>query len=291
MTSDFLARFAAATADPPADPPLSLQLLFPDGLELPTDAVTQAVRDYHPELSAAEVELSADAARIATALSEGGPPPACLGLIRWGRHVIKLAGCDAPMPYGPVETCVGPAMVAPPLKVDAKQHRSHVLLYYAGSETDPIERYVALAAVAGALARLGAIMILNEEARAAVPALDLIPEPGEDALATLRGLPIPYLWGGFVKLDVGDSARPWVRSFANPGLGLPDLATHLPSHDATSRAFGWFAGMLGYALQLQVTFQPGDGVDLGDLKLRLREPTEAEWFLESRGTMLVIEPE
>jgi hypothetical protein len=113
----------------------------------------------------------------------------------------------------------------------------------------------------------------------------------EDALATLRGLPIPYLWGGFVKLDVGDSARPWVRSFANPGLGLPDLATHLPSHDATSRAFGWFAGMLGYALQLQVTFQPGDGVDLGDLKLRLREPTEAEWFLESRGTMLVIEPE
>ena len=291
---DFLDRFAQATADPPADPPLSLQLLFADPLDLVPDAVTVAVRDYHPELRDAAVELESVAGNpvAAAVLSAGGPPAALLGLVRWGRHVVKLAGCDAPMPYGPVETCVGPAMIPPPMKVDAKQHRSHVLVYYAGTDPDPVERYVALAAVAGALARFGAVVVMNEEARTAVPALDLIPEPGEDVMATLRALPVPYLWGGFVKLDVGDQARPWARTFANPGLGLPDLAYHLPGHEATGRTFQWFAGMLGYLARMKETFVAGDAIDLGDgVKLRLREPTDAEWYLESRGTMLVVEVE
>ena len=139
------------------------------------------------------------------------------------------------------------------------------------------------------MARFGAVVVLNEEARAAVPALDLIPDPGEDALATLRSLPVPYLWGGFAKLDVGDPDRPWARTFANHRLGLPDLATHLTGHAETGRTFQLFAGLLGYLTQMQETFAAGDVLDLGDAKLRLREPAEAEWYLESPGPLLVVE--
>lgn len=291
MGPDFLDRFAGPTA-PGQPPPLSLQLLFADPLDLTAGAVSASLRDYHPDLREAAVELVPVASNplAARAVSADGPPAALLGLIEWGRHRVKLIGCDAPMPYGPVEACVGPAMIPPPMKVDAKQHRSHVLLYYAGTDPDPLEQYVSLAAVAGALGRFNGIVVMNEEARAAVPALDLIPEPGEEALRTLRSLPVPYLWGGFVKLDVGDPARPWVRTFACHRLGLPDLALHLTGHDRTSRAFQLFSGLLGYLTQTGEAFAAGDTIDLGEgTPLRLREPTDDEWYLESPGTMLVVE--
>jgi hypothetical protein len=164
-----------------------------------------------------------------------------------------------------------------------------LLLFYAGTHPDSLERHVALAAAAGALARFGAIVMLNEEARAAAPATDLIPDPDEDALHTLRTLPLPYLWTGFVRLDVGDG-RPWARTFAASRLGLPDLAMHLAGFDETSRAFRLFTGLLGYLRESGETFEPGDRANLGDGEvLRLRAPTEAEWYLESAGTMLVIE--
>ena len=284
--ADFFDRFSA----PAAGPPQSLQLLFRDPLDLDADALAAFLR--HPELAGVAVELVrvADHPAAARLVSADGPPASVLGLVEWGPHRVKLAGFDAPMPYGPVEACVGPAMIPPPLKHDAKHHGSHVLLYHAG-EADPLERYVALGAVASALARHDAIVVMNEEARTAVQAVDLIPDDGEDILHTLRGLPIPYLWGGFVKLDVGDPTQPWVRTFANHRLGLPELAYRLDDHRETSRVFQLFAGMLGYLRQMGERFEPGDAVDLADGgKLRLRSPAEAEWFLESDGEMLVVEP-
>jgi hypothetical protein len=289
MPTDFFERFA----DPGAGSPASLQLLFHGPLDLDADALATSLRAL-PELAAANVELLrvADVPAAANLVSADGPPAAVLGLVEWGDHRVRLAGFDAPMPYGPVEACVGPALVAPPVKQDAKLHRSHALLYYAGTHPDPLERYVALAAVASALARLDAIVVMNEEARTAVPALDLIPEEGEDLLRTLRGLPLPYLYAGFVKLDVGDADRPWVRTFAAHRLGLPDLAYHLGGHQETSRVFRLFAGILGYLRQSGERFEPGDGIDLGgEGELRLRSPTETEGYLESEGTMLVVEAE
>lgn len=282
---------AAAPDSPTA--PLSLQVLYPQPLDLDPDALTAFLRDYHPDMAAATVELVrvADHPAAGTLVSGDGPPASVVGLLGWGSHVLKLAGFDAPMPYGPVETSVLPAMMPPEIKADAKGHAAHVLLFYAGTHPDPLEQWVALAAAAGALARFGAIVVLNEEARTAVPAFDLIPEGDDDSLHTLRTLPLPYLFGGFLKMDAGDPDRPWVRTFANHRLGLPNLAYHLAGHAETSRAFKLFAGMLGYLRQTGETFGAGDTLDLGDgTRLRLREPAEHEWFLESEGTMLVVEP-
>lgn len=281
----FYDRFSAARTD--ADPQ-GLQLLFFTPPELDADAVVTFLRPHLPGVTCELAKVS-DVPAVLSLIGDG-PPPAVVGLISWADHVIKLVSCNAPMPYGPVETCVGPALIPPPMKVDAKQHQAHALLYYAGTNPDPLERFVALCAVAGAFARFDAIVVLNEEARAAVPAFDLIPEDGEDPLDTYRNLPIPYLLGGFTKMDTGNADRPWVRTFANHRLGLPNLAKQLDGHEQTAETFQLFAGMLGYLKQMGETFTAGDAIDLGDgAKLHLREPTEQEWFLESSGVMLVVE--
>ena len=287
MAPDFFARFSAGPT-----PVLGLQLLYPDPPDLDPDAVGTLVRGYHPELAAATAEVArvAEHPEAARLVPGEGPPASAVGLIAWGEHVVKLVGFDAAMPYGPVEACVRTAMMDPALKEEAARHRAHVLLAYAGRHPDPLEQYVALAAVAGALARLGASVIMNEEARAAVPATDLVPDPEEDALATLRGLPLPYLYAGFLRMDVGEPGRLWVRTFAAHHLGLPNLA-YRTAPGEVRRAFELFAGMLGYLRRVGETFAAGDTIDLGDgNKLRLREPAEPEWFLESAGTMLVVEP-
>jgi len=284
---DFIACFEAARTE---ETPQGLQLLFFAPPMLEADAIAAMLNEL-PGVAGASCDLVrvADVPDAAKLVSDSGPPASVLGLISWANHTIKLVQFDEPMPYGPVESCVGPAMLPPPMKVDASQHQAHVLLYYAGAYPDTLERFAALCAVAGALARFDAITVLNEEARAAAPVSDLVPDSGEDAMETYRTLPIPYLLGGFVKMDAGNAERPWVRTFANHRLGLPNLARQLAGHDQTASTFQLFAGMLGYLRTMGETFTAGDAIDLGDgAKFSLREPTEAEWFLDSVGPMLVI---
>jgi len=286
-TATFLDRFTAAEV---GAEPLSVQILFFDPPPLTVAELTDALAPHLPDVT---VELLAvtglpEAAKV---VSADGPPASVLGLISWPGHAVKLVSFDAPMPYGPVEACVGPALIPPPMKVDAARHRAHALLYFVGKPSDPLEGYVALCAVAGALARCGGIVVLNEEARTAVPALDLIPDDGEDARQTYRTLPIPYLFGGFVRMDAGHAGN-WVRTFACHRLGLPNLAMKMTDPDHGRMAFQTFAGILGYLRQVGEAFTAGDLLDLGDgTKFTLRVPAETEWFLDSPGPLFVLEPE
>jgi len=287
----FLDRFAAART---AENPLGLQMLFFAPPALVADDILKFLR-IEPELAQATGELIrvADVPGASAFIGGDGPPACVLGLFSWGTHAVKLAQFDAPMPYGPVETCVGPALLPPPMKVDAKQHRAHLLLFYAGTHADVREQFAALCVVAGTLARCdGAICILNEDARCACPAFDLIPDVGEDALATYRQLPVPYLLGGFTKMTVGDAGVLWARTFANHRLGLPELAIRMADHRQTARIFQLFTGIAGYQLETGEKLTAGESLDLGDgATYTLREPTEAEDFLISHETLLVLKEE
>ena len=288
MDTNFRQRFTA-TAD--ADP-MSLQLLQTGLNDFATELFEQTLKQHHPDFADVQVELidAADDPTIRELVSADGPATQHVGLVTWGCHCVKMATFNAQMPYGPMRTCVEPAMMPQELKQAAAAHNAHTLIYYGGTEADPMERFVALAMVAGTLARWGGIVILNEEARVAVPASDLIPDPNEDIADTIYQLPIPYLLGGFVKLDVGDVERPWVRTFANHRLNLPNLSMRLSSQGKTSAAFQLIAGLLGYLIEEDRSFAPGDSVDLGNGEtVQFREPTELEWFLDSPGVMLVIE--
>lgn len=294
--SDFLDRYFARTADSP----LSLQLLFAERVPTDADALTLALRSYHPEMAGGRAEFldtSADTSEEVRDLIAGSPvPPGSLGLVEWGPHAVQVVGINAPIPESVLQAAVDPAHYPPELKDLARANRAHALLFYAGEHEDRLEQYVALAAVAAGFARLGAYLVLNESARASIPAPVLAREPAEpgeqpeDMLALLRELPIPMLYGGFVKYLVEGSDAVWMRTHGNPTLGLPDFAYRAAGHHEGNDTFNLFANLATYLRESGREFHPGDTLGVGDGKtLTLREPTEAEGFLESLGEMLVIE--
>lgn len=124
-------------------------------------------------------------------------------LVCFGPHVVRLVGLDAPMPAAAVDATLGPAHLPPELEARARTHESHVLLAYAGYAEDPVEQWVALAAVAGALVVCAdALVVMNADAPAALPAR-LLASEGPGALAHLRQLSLPLL----VAQRLGDEAH------------------------------------------------------------------------------------
>ena len=265
----------------------SYQLLFSGKFDLDENAVAQAIRSYHPSLARARAEL------LDVTLDDAPPEQeqSVIGLAGWGNHVIKMVGFKLPIPQNVFDTCVRPAHFSQQLKEDAKQHQSHVLLYYAGYESDPLEQFVAMTVVASALARFDGILLLNESGRSAFPAAALVvEEPQPDSLDMLRAMPIPLLYSGFVKIEIEDQPGVWMRTFGNSYLNLPDLSFKAEGHHQGSEIFDLFANMLAYVRESGKQFAPGHTMQVGDeVYMRLRAPTEDEWFLESDGKMLVTE--
>jgi hypothetical protein len=276
-------------ANPRLQTPPALAMLFPAAPDLDADALTLALRAYHPDLASATAEVM-----HVPELPGGGEDalPAAMGLVGWGRHVVKVVAFGAPMPAAAVERCVQPAHYDPALKEEAYRHASHVLLFYAGYEPDVLEQYVALAAVGAALARLGATVVLNEAACTSVPAAVLLPfeEDNGDVLAALRTLPLPFLYAGFVKLEVEDEPGVWMRTFGCPAFALPDLALRTDGHHEGTATFHLFANLLAYLRESGETFAPGDLMNVGEgMFLRLRTRNEDEWFLAGDVPVLVAE--
>lgn len=280
---------------PRTGPPAGLQLLL--DRPVPTDeaAIAEAVRLFHPDLASATVELI-DASRLPQPPELGGegPPAKTLGLISWGNHIVKLAGFDAPMPTGPLSRTLAHTLFVPnDLKSIAAKHVSHLLLDYAGSESDPLLRFVAVAAVVGALANFGGIVALNEEARGCVPAAALQPEDDrEDIFDVLKQLPLPYLYAGFAKMELSDPpGKVWYRTFLNSRFGLPNFAK-TGTHEEFTNTFQLFSAMSNYLRESKLDVIPGETIRVDEERYFVaRAPTGAEWFLDSEeGMTLVLEP-
>lgn len=269
------------TANPAIQNGLSLQVLFSTPFSLDTEKLAATLRGYHRELSKARCELDPQT------VAQGTP----FGLVGWGKHVIRVVGFNVPMPPQVVETCVGPSHYGPELKQQARQAQSHVLLYYAGYEPDPVEQYVALAAVAGCLANQGGLVVLNESARTSLPIA--VFQPGTDANMPemLRHLPLLYLYAGFVKGEVPGIPGVWMRTFGCSLLNLPDLAMHVPSHDHGQTTFETFCSILDYLRTSGARIAPGHTSQVGDNEyLRFREPRPDEQaYLFADGRLLVTE--
>ncbi|MGL4420973.1 MAG: hypothetical protein ACRCZF_09945, partial [Gemmataceae bacterium] len=139
--------------------------------------------------------------------------------------------------------------------------------------------------------RFAAIVTLHEEARTAVHAIALLPdESTEDMLGVLRSLPVPYLWGGFSKMQLSDQTGLWVRSFAHGRLGLPNFAIRVSGHAAGEATFRLFAGLAGYLLETELAIEPGETIRFDeDDHWATRIPRPEEWWLESESPLIVLE--
>ncbi len=266
-------------ANPALESPLSLQVLFAEPPALDGPRITASLRAYHPEMVGAVCEFEP------ATVSQGTP----LGLIGWENHVVRLVGFNLPMPAAVVELCVHPAHYKQELKHQARRHKAHALLYYAGYEESPYEQYVALAAVVGALADQGALLVLNESGHTSFPAQALARGGTEDPMALLHGL-LLLLYCGFVKCQVQDVPGVWMRTHGCHLLGLPDLAYHADGHHEGQDTFNIFQSVLGYVLNSGAELGAGHTMQVGeDTFMQLRAPTEDEAFLDSEGDLFVAE--
>jgi Domain of unknown function (DUF4261) len=268
-------------ANPKIKHPLSLQVLFSEPCILDSDRLATAFRSYHSSMVRVRCEID-------PALNREGK---MFGMIGWGKHVVRCVGFDLPMPQEAVEVCIAPAHYPQELKEHARSHKAHVILYYAGYEPSPVEQYVALAATAGVLARLGAIVVLNESGHTSFPAdaLSGVDSDG-DIMDLLRTLPLPILYCGFVKHEVEGIPGVWMRTYGAPLLGLPDFAAHAAGHHEGQRYFGIFDTVFGYLRESGAQLAAGHTMQIGQEEfLRVRHPTDEEAFLESEGELLVTE--
>ena len=268
-------------ANPKIEHPLSLQVLFSEPCLLDSDRLAAAFRAYHSSMARVRCEIDA-------ALNRDGK---VFGMIGWGKHVVRCVGFDLPMPPDAVEVCIAPSHYPQELKQRARSHKAHVILYYAGYEPSPLEQYVALAATAGVMARLGAIAVLNESGHTSFPAAALSGVDSDgDIMDLLRTLPLPILYCGFVKHEVEGIPGVWMRTYGAPLLGLPDFAAHAAGHHEGQRYFGMFDSVFGYLRESGAQLAAGHTMQIGQEEfLRVRHPTDEEAFLESGGELLVAE--
>ena len=279
--------FGEMVANPALRRAPSFQLLGLKPLDLDADALNLAIRAIHPSLARTRVEfLGVKLEGVSAEESES-----IIGLAGWGNHVVKIVGFNHRIPQNVFDTCVLPAYYSEELKEQAKLHKSHVLITYAGYETDPLEQYVALTIVASALAKFDGIVLLNDAARCSIPVAALLAqEPGVDSLDMFRSLPIPMLFGGFSKIEIEDIPGVWIRTFGNILLQLPDLAFHAEGHEQGQETFDLIDTMLAYMRETGKRLAAGDTMHIeNDIYMRVRSRTPEEWYLDSDGEMLVVE--
>lgn len=269
-------------ANPEIKDPLSLQVLFAGRPKLDPQRVTAALRSYHPSMARARCDLDPE-------LNQEGK---MFGLAGWGNHVIRLVGFDTPMPAESVEAGVAPSHYPQALKQQARAHAAHLLLFYAGHDPDPLEQYVALAAVAGVMAQFGALVVLNEAARTSLPAGVLSGEDVEgDMLGILRTFPLPMLFCGFVKYNLEGSDRVWMRTYGAHLFGISDLAALAEGHHEGQKYLDIFGNILAYLRESGARIEPGHTLQIEQEEfLRFRGPRDDEPWLESKGALLVAEP-
>jgi Domain of unknown function (DUF4261) len=299
---DLKERFFGKGTQEPGGPPVakyyedaaSFQLLYPTPLNIDADSLTRYLREYDSELAQATAELVKVPAPPPLPGGSGGPP-GLMGLIAWGEHVVKVVGFESPMPVGVLDRCVRVAHYDPELKEAAYQHASHILLFYAGYESDVLEQHVALAASAAAIARFGALVTMNETACTSVPAPALCPheEDGGNTLQSMRKLPLLFLYAGLVVIEPEGESAIWLRTYGCHVFSLPDLAIRASEDNQGLETFNLFSNILAHLRESGETFLPGDTMKAGDGRhFRLRERNRDEWFLKSEdaGRILVAEP-
>lgn len=285
---DFMDRFFGRGTPTPGGPPVAnarladapgFILLFSAPPALDAAQLAAHLRDYSPELAGVSAEVVRDGDRT-------------LGLVAWGRHAVKVAAFDTPAPKDVVEACVLPAHYAPETKEAGLNAPAHAVLFYAGYDLDPYEQHVVLAAAAAGLTHFGGEVVVNERARTSVPARVLLPheEDQGDPLRTLRTFPLPLLYAGFVRLDVEGDEGVWMRTCGCAAFHLPDLAFRGDGHEQTEATFNLFSNLLRHLRDTGAQFHVGDTLNLGEgMQMGLRGPAPDEWFLESDGSMLILE--
>jgi hypothetical protein len=263
----------------PAEPPATFHILGRGAAAAPEpSAPLSAITGFDSALSDARVVSGA-----------GTPGDPWLLEVAGGR--ARIAFDDRPHPAdADLEAAIAWAHYGAELKEAARGHGSHVEIALVTENADPLERYALLAGIAGALAGPDALVVVHKAAHASLPAAALRAEPGAGGrLATIRALPIPLLFCGFVKLEVEDEPGVWMRTWRADLVGLPDFAAHVSGHDWGERVLDTISALYRHLTRTGTKFRPGDTATVSPgVTLAFQAPDPDLEFLAARGELLVL---
>jgi hypothetical protein len=275
------------TAEQSFEKSAALQVLFESPLSDDTAHLQRVVRAFDPTLRSVLV------GGIGTG-NDADTPRSFLGQAEWGAHRVEIVAFGLPMPSEVVEKCVAPAPFQDDDKERARSQKAHALLYYKGKAANMTEQFVAVALIAGALCGEGGLAVLNEGGHTSMPATLFSPqftrENGITPAQFLRALSPLDLFAGFVKYQIEGVPGVWMRTHGMDEFGLPNLATHAPGHEQSSRVFGIFSNVTSYLLAQGPVLEAGHTMQIGDDEfMRLRGLTADEAPLDDGVPLLVAE--
>jgi hypothetical protein len=262
--------------------PPALGVVFAEPRSYTGASLEASLRSVLPGVTDVKVQAKPD-------LFDNGTP---IARISWGPHQIDLVGFDLPLPAKVLEKCIAAAHYGQDTKAAVRAQKAHALLYYAAENQPPLEQYVALAAVAAAMANHQALAVLNESAMTSLPA-GVVHELAtkKPDLLLLRHMPLLMLFCGFVKYFTPEMEM-WVRTYNCPRFGLPDLAMWRSSPNKAEETFQMFDALLNYLLSSGKRFAPGHTAQLGEAALRFRAPRDdAPFPTHTAGQLLIVKLE
>jgi hypothetical protein len=209
--------------------------------------------------------------------------------ICWGNHDIRFFSSDVSLPTEVLDQCVSCANYDDSIKDEIYSHQSHAIAYH--QEDDSIstrEKYVALSLIAAALASVGAIAVINENANSSLPVMALIPEDQQDILEYLTTMPLPILFCGSVTIQIEGAENLIMRTYGAEYFGLPNLAKEF-SPMLPENPIYLFADIFDYCLATG-NKPPFNSSEHGDHMISFRSPREDEYYLiDPNSETLVLE--
>lgn len=114
---------------------------------------------------------------------------------------------------------------------------------------------------------------------------------GHDALDYLRQMPILALFCGFVKYEVAGTKGVWMRTYGGDAFRIPDFAVLADGHQEATTYYNFFGSVMRYLMTSGTTMQADHTLQMDkEMYVRLREPTEREYFLHGPGKVFVCIP-
>jgi len=185
-----------------------------------------------------------------------------LGLVEMGEHRVELVGLNQPAPEAIVTRVIEASHWTDEHKDLARDHGGHIVLDYAGSCTNGLERYLALYKICHALGGKDLRAVLNEAAWTFSPGglvAELLKAP---MLEEVRHQVPPNVWTGFVGLRYNDGI--WYATKGHEHFDAPDLVHFVPdsSDEDPADVLDMFMNLFLYCIERRVVLAPGHSLEL-----------------------------
>lgn len=256
-----------------------------------TGPVLHLAMDELPQLDVAAIANWIDALEPvgAPTIGRAAPPSASeplIAAVRFGPHQVDLIGVPNAVDHVGLEEILRRSHWPDEEKERLRAHRVHIVCHYHGIDENPVEQYLALYKVAGAL-RDSLLGVVNRPAATFHPPefVDVLCRP--DVLASCR-VTIPlHLWTGFVKFFTERGT--WYLSRGFHLFGLQDFA-FFGRNERPSEVHQLFARIFNLVFGKPQPPRVGDTIQLdAESFLAFQPVTELQTLLASPSGVLVLE--